>query len=63
MDVVKGLFKLLIGIILVVASLWVSVTYAGWGQTALNLIQGSIILIVLLIGIVVFIIGLTDLKA
>ncbi len=63
MDVVKGLFKLLIGIILVIATLWVSVTYTGWGQAALNLIQGSIILIVLLIGIVVFIIGLTDLKA
>ena len=30
MDVVKGLFKLLIGIILVIATLWVSVTYTGW---------------------------------
>ncbi|MBS3153004.1 hypothetical protein J4426_00355 [Candidatus Woesearchaeota archaeon] len=63
MSVTKGLFKLLIGIILVIASLWIAVTYNGWGQATLNLIQGSIILLVILIGLVILVIGLTDLKA
>ncbi|MBI4159105.1 hypothetical protein HY500_02500 [Candidatus Woesearchaeota archaeon] len=63
MNATKGLFKLVIGIILVVAALWVSTTYIGWGKAALDLLQGSIILFVILVGFIVFIIGLTDLKA
>ncbi len=63
MDATKGLFKLVAGIILIVAALWVSTTFIGWGQAALNLLQGAIILFVILVGFIVFVIGLTDLKA
>lgn len=63
MSITKGLFKLLAGVILVIAALWVAVTYSGWGQATLDLIQGSIILLVVIVGLVILIIGLTDLKA
>ena len=63
MNATKGLFKLIAGIILVVAALWVSTTHSGWGKAAVDLLQGSIILFVILVGFIVFIIGLTDLKA
>lgn len=63
MNATKGLFKIVAGIILVVAALWASTTYTGWGQAALDLLQGAIILFVILVGFIVFIIGLTDLKA
>lgn len=63
MNATKGLFKIIAGIILVVAALWISTTYSGWGKAAVDLLQGSIILFVVLVGFIVFIIGLTDLKA
>jgi len=63
MNATKGLFKLVAGIILIVAALWVSIAYPGWGRAALDLLQGAIILFVILVGLIVFVIGLTDLKA
>ena len=63
MNATKGLFKLVTGIILVVAALWVSTTYTGWGRAAIDLLQGSIVLFIILVGFIIFVIGLTDLKA
>ena len=63
MNATKGLFKLVTGIILVVATLWISITYNGWGRAAIDLLQGSIVLFIILVGFIIFVIGLTDLKA
>jgi len=61
-DIAKNLFKAIAGIILILIPVWVAITYPGWQQATLDLIQGSIIIGVILIGLLVLVLGLTGLK-
>ena len=64
-EVVKNLFKVVFGILLIILALWfVTSTTIGedWGQAAWDLIQGGIVLLVILIGFVLLLVGFSDLK-
>jgi len=64
MDIIKNLFKIVLGIFLVFLALWLSITYnqAGWWTATLSLIKGGIILLVILIGLMLLLVGFSDLK-
>lgn len=65
MSALKGLFKIIVGILLIIIALWVSIGKLfgwNWGEATLNLIKGGIILAVVFIGIIFLILGFTDLK-
>lgn len=61
-EVVKGLFKVVFGIILAILALWFAWTYNSWGQAAWNLIKGGLVLLVIFIGLVLLLVGFSDLK-
>lgn len=61
----KKVLKILIGLILVVAT--ISLTFPGmlmqnWGYAALNLIKGGITLMVLFTGIILIVLGISELR-
>ena len=64
MDAVKNLFKIILGILLIFVALWLSITYNqyGWWTATLNLIKGGIVILVVLIGLVLLLVGFSDLK-
>ena len=64
MDVVKNLFKIILGVLLIFIALWLSITYNqyGWWTATLNLIKGGIVILVVLIGLVLLLVGFSDLK-
>lgn len=65
MSALKGLFKIIVGILLVIVSLWVAVVNLfgwNWGQATLDLIKGGVILTVIFVGLIFLILGFTDLK-
>ncbi|MEK6863002.1 MAG: hypothetical protein AABW57_02475 [Nanoarchaeota archaeon] len=63
-EVVKNLFKVVFGVLLIILALWFVTSTIGkdWGQAAWDLIQGGIVLLVILIGFVLLLVGFSDLK-
>ena len=65
MSALKGLFKIIVGILLVMIALWVAIVNLfgwNWGAATLDLIKGGIILSIIFIGLIFLILGFTDLK-
>jgi len=62
MGALNNLIKVVVGLILVVASVWFSISYSGWGKAALYLIQGGIVLMAIFIGLILILLGFSDLK-
>ena len=64
MDVIANLFKIVFGIVLIFFALWLSIVYNqyGWWTATLNLIKGGIVILVVLIGLVLLLVGFSDLK-
>ena len=61
-EVAKNLFKVVFGVLLVIVVIWFASAYSDWGQAALTLIKGGIVLLVVLIGLVLLLVGFSDLK-
>jgi len=61
-EVAKNLFKVVFGVLLILASIWFAAWKQDWGQAALDLIKGGIVLLVVLIGLVLLFVGFSDLK-
>ena len=61
-DVAKNLFKVVFGIVLIFLAIWFSVAYAAWGEAALTLIKGGVVLLVVLIGLVLLLVGFSDMR-
>jgi len=61
MDMVANLFKIVFGVILVIVAVYLSYGNS-WGIAALDLIKGGIVLLVVLIGVVLLLVGFSDLK-
>ncbi len=64
-EVVKNLFKVVFGVLLVVLALWFAWPGSlgqSWGEAAWTLIKGGIVLLVVLIGLVLLLVGFSDLK-
>jgi len=62
MSVIKNLAKIIVGILLVIIALWIAINYSDWGKATIDLLQGGIILAIIFIGIIFFMLGITDLK-
>jgi len=65
MSALKGLFKIIIGILFIIISLWVAVVNLfgwNWRSATLDLIKRGIIIAVIFIGLIFLILGFTDLK-
>ncbi|MFH1209292.1 MAG: hypothetical protein V1663_00685 [archaeon] len=62
MSALKGLVKVILGVLLVIIALFVAIKYSGWGQATLNLIKGGIILTIIFVGLIFFMLGITDVK-
>lgn len=61
-DVLKNLFKIILGLVLIVLPIWFAVLFPGWGQAAVDLIQGGIVIAIILIGLVLLVLGFSELK-
>ena len=60
-EVVKNLFKVVFGIVLIFLAIWFSVDTA-WGEAALTLIKGGVVLLVVLVGLVLLLVGFSDMR-
>ncbi|HLC63099.1 MAG TPA: hypothetical protein VJJ21_02160 [Candidatus Nanoarchaeia archaeon] len=61
-DVAKNFLKIVVGLILILIPVWVAMNYSGWKQAVLDVIQGSILIGVVLVGLLVLVLGFTGLK-
>ena len=62
--IANNLFKVVFGVLLIVVAILFVTSPLGsdWGQAAWNLIQGGIVILVVLIGLVLLLVGFSDLK-
>ncbi|MEK6835821.1 MAG: hypothetical protein AABX55_02250 [Nanoarchaeota archaeon] len=64
-DIIKNLFKVVFGIVLIFLALWLSIGYNnqyGWWTATLTLIKGGLVLLVILVGLVLLLVGFSDMK-
>ncbi len=61
-EIISNLFKVVFGVLLVIASIWFATWQNSWGQATLDLIKGGLVLLVILIGAVLLLVGFSDLK-
>jgi len=54
--------ELLIGIIFMVVPVFCALRFADWGLAALHLLMGGVIIVAVLIGILFFVLGISDIK-
>lgn len=54
--------QLLIGLVLVLVPIWTAITFPGWGQAVIDLIQGGLVIGVALIGLVLIVLGISSMK-
>ena len=54
--------ELLLGLILVIAPIWVAMTYATWGAATIAVIKGGIVVGIVLMGLLFLLLGISDLK-
>ena len=62
MSALNNLIKVVIGLILVIVAIWFSITFGDWGKALIDIIQGGIILVVIFIGLILMMLGFSDLK-
>jgi hypothetical protein len=62
MGALSNLVKVIIGLIILVVAIWFSITFSGWGRALIDLLQGGIVLVVLFIGLILIMLGFSDLK-
>lgn len=62
MEALNNLIKVIIGLILVVVAIWFSIRFGDWGKALIDMIQGGIILVVIFIGLILIMLGFSDLK-
>jgi hypothetical protein len=61
MSALNNLIKIIFGLILVVVAIWFGI-WANWFGAVWMLIKGGIILLVIFIGLVLLLLGFSDLK-
>lgn len=61
-DVIKNLFKVILGIVLIILAIWFAFYRQDWGQATLALIKGGVVLLVILIGLVLLLVGFSDMR-
>lgn len=56
------ILNLLLGIVLVVAPIWLALTYADWGAAAVTFLQGAVVVCVVMVGLILLVAAISDLK-
>ena len=56
----SGLLKLVLGLLLIIASVYVVVAWPKWQESFLSLLRGGIPIAVLLVGLVFLLLGFED---
>ena len=54
--------EILLGLILVLIPIWVAITFSSWGAATIAFLQGGVICFVILIGLLLLMLGISDLK-
>jgi hypothetical protein len=54
--------EVILGIILIIAPLYVALAWGSWGQATIEFIMGGIVVGVILIGLLLLILGISDIK-
>ncbi|MBS3134944.1 hypothetical protein J4406_01045 [Candidatus Woesearchaeota archaeon] len=62
MGALNNLIKVVIGLILVVVAIWFSIYFSDWGKAVIDIIQGGIVLGVIFTGLILIMLGFSDLK-
>ena len=62
MNALNNLIKIIIGLILVIVAIWFSITFSDWGKALIDIIQGGIVMMVIFIGLILLMLGFSDLK-
>ena len=62
MGALNNLIKVIIGLILLIVAIWFSINFGDWGKALIDIIQGGIILAVIFIGLILIMLGFSDLK-
>tara|TARA_Y100000034_G_C6521465_1_gene224432 strand:- start:236 stop:424 length:189 start_codon:yes stop_codon:yes gene_type:complete len=62
MGTLNNLVKVIVGLMLLVVAIWFSIHFSGWGKALIDLIQGGIVLMVIFIGLILIMLGFSDLK-
>ena len=58
----KGIIEIIIGLLLIVFTIWILFTYQGWWAALKDVLQGGVMLLLLLVGLAVIALGVSDLK-
>ncbi|MEM1535649.1 MAG: hypothetical protein QXL88_02135 [Candidatus Pacearchaeota archaeon] len=59
----NAIVKIILGIILIVIPLILAITFASWGKAVIELLKGAVIILVIAAGIVLLIIGISELSS
>tara|TARA_Y100000034_G_C6905797_1_gene420237 strand:+ start:2882 stop:3070 length:189 start_codon:yes stop_codon:yes gene_type:complete len=62
MGALNNLIKVVVGLILLIIAVWFSINFGDWGRALIDLIQGGIVLVVIFIGLILILLGFSDLK-
>ncbi|MBP7708532.1 hypothetical protein KA107_02510 [Candidatus Pacearchaeota archaeon] len=54
--------EILFGLLLVLVAIFVAVQYSSWGIAVLSFIKGGIVLGIALVGLILLVLGISDLK-
>ena len=61
MSALNNLIKIIFGLILIVVAVWFGI-WAGWFNAVWVLIKGGLVLLVIFIGLILLLLGFSDLK-
>ena len=62
-NIAGNLFKIIGGVALILITLWIGIVAKSWGRAVIDLVKGGILITVILIGLVLIFIGLSDLRS
>mgnify|MGYP001610403920 CR=1 FL=1 len=62
-NIASNLFKIIGGIVLILITVWIGIVARSWGRATLDVVKGGVLITVILIGLVLIFLGLSDLKS
>lgn len=59
----NAIIKIILGIILIVVPLLIAICFASWGRAVIELLKGLVIIALIVAGILLLVIGISDLSS
>lgn len=56
------MLKILFGLILIIGAVFVFVTFNGWQQAVIDFLQGGILILIALLGLIFLLLGFSELR-